>query len=91
MTGLDELNYPAFNKMAAYLRSQGHRVENPASNPAPPCGTWEAYMRMALAQMLTCDTVVMLPGWSKSRGAAIEYRLAIDLGLRILFPKDVGA
>jgi hypothetical protein len=91
MSGLKELNYPAFHEMAARLRSQGHHVENPAENPEPPCGSWEAYMRMALAQLLTCDTVVLLPGWSGSRGAAIEQRLAFDLGLRTINAQEVGA
>ena len=40
MSGLPELNYPAFHAKAAELRAAGHHVENPAENPAPPCGSW---------------------------------------------------
>ena len=81
MSNLPEMNYPAFNAVAAKLRAEGHHVENPAE--AVECVTWEAYMRLAIAQLITCDTIVMLSGWGDSRGAKIEYRLAGDLGLRI--------
>ena len=81
MSGLPDLNYPAFHAAASYLRGLGYAVENPAENPAPPCGSWEAYMRMAIAQLVKCDEVHMLRGWSQSRGAKIEHELARTLGL----------
>ena len=89
MTGLPDFNYPAFNAMAAKLRAQGHHVENPAE--AVECDSWEAYMRLAIAQLVTCDTIVLLLGWGDSRGAKIEYRLAGDLGLRIKHAHEVSA
>lgn len=82
-TGLPELNYPAFHAAAKGLRDLGYAVENPAENPVPPCESWEAYMRMALAQLVRCDEIHMLRGWSKSRGAKIEHQLAIDLGMLV--------
>lgn len=81
MSGLPDLNYPAFDAQAAKLRAKGCHVENPAENPE--CDSWEAYMRAAITQLMTCDTIVLLPGWDKSRGACIEHRLAGDLGMRI--------
>ena len=84
MSGLPDLNYPAFNAMAERLRAHGHHVENPAENPPPKCESWLGYMRMAVAQLATCDAVVMLPGWSKSKGACIEHQLAVGLGLEIM-------
>ena len=89
MTGLPEFNYPAFNAEAARLRALGYHVENPAENPAPASGAWEDYMKMALRQMLTCDTVAMLPGWGKSKGALIEYSLAKTLGLELWDASDI--
>ncbi|PZQ77956.1 MAG: hypothetical protein DI563_02010 [Variovorax paradoxus] len=81
MTGMPDLNYPEFHSVAGYLRELGYQVENPAENPEPPCGSWEAYMRMAIAQLVKCDEVHMLRGWSRSRGAKIEHELARTLGL----------
>lgn len=84
MSGLPHMNYPAFNQEAARLRALGYEVENPAQNPAPSCKTWQGYMRMSVVQVASCDAVALLPGWHTSRGACIEHRLALDLGLRLL-------
>lgn len=81
MTGQLDLNYPAFNAEAKKLRELGYEVENPAENPAPACGTWAAYMRMAIGQLVRCDEIHLLRGWSASPGALIERRLADELGL----------
>lgn len=81
MTGLPDFNYPAFNAEAARLRALGYHVENPAENP--PQQDWESYMRVAIAQMLTCDTIALLPGWVESRGALRERQVASQNGLTI--------
>ncbi|WP_447776331.1 DUF4406 domain-containing protein [Variovorax boronicumulans] len=83
MTGLPDCNYPAFHVMAARLRALGHEVENPAENPEPPCKSWQGYMRMAIAQLVKCDAVALLPGWGTSKGAVIEARLAADLHINV--------
>lgn len=84
MSNLPDFNYPAFHKAAALLRANGLHVENPAENPVPDCGTWAAYMRMALAQLVTCDAIALLPGWTASRGARLEHKVAVELGMRVV-------
>ena len=81
MTGLPEHNYPAFHRAAAKLREAGHHVESPAEPGQVDGWTWADYMRRGLQQMLTCDTIALLPHWHESRGAMIEYRLADTLGM----------
>lgn len=83
MTGYPDFNYPAFNAESSRLRALGHRVENPAENPAPACGSWAGYMKLAIAQLITCDTIRLLPGWINSQGARLELHIAISLGLTI--------
>lgn len=86
MTGLPESNYPAFNRTAALLMSQGWHVENPADNPAPPDGhpaPWSFYMRAGLAQLLTCDAICLLSGWRDSVGAQVEAFIARTLGMPV--------
>lgn len=88
MSGLKQMNYPAFHEAAARLRAKGWHVENPAENPAPHVEAechWTAYMRMGLSQVATCHAIYLLPGWQKSKGASLEYMVAQQLGLRILF------
>lgn len=83
MTGIPGFNYAEFNRVAASLRALGYTALNPAENPAPACGSWEGYMRMAIAQLVRCDEIHLLRGWSKSRGACIERWIAVELGLII--------
>lgn len=84
MSGLPNSNYPAFNKEAKRLRAIGHRVENPAENPIPMCGTWQGYMRMSIQQLMTCDAIRLLPGWELSKGASLERHIADSLGMLVL-------
>lgn len=85
MTGLPDCNYPAFHAEAARLRAADFVVKNPAENPRSPCGSWAGYMRMALRQISQCDAVSFLPGWNGSRGARLEHRIAIELGLCVIY------
>ena len=89
MSGLPELNYPAFHTEAARLRAMGYEVANPADNPEPPCKSWAGYMRMAIAQLVTCDAIALLPGSGMSRGAVTELGLAHKLGMRIIYAAEI--
>lgn len=86
MSGMPDLNYPAFNQKAAELRARGWHVENPAENPVPPCGSWKGYMRMSIWQLTSCEAIYLLPGWASSQGAAMEFSIAQQLGLEIIEP-----
>lgn len=86
MTGIPEFNYPLFNEVAAELRANGVEVHNPAENDCGSFGKpWEFYMRLALKQLLECDSVCLLPGWQNSRGARIEESLARELDMDVLW------
>lgn len=88
MTGIPGFNYSAFHAMAARLRALGLHVENPAEGPHPEAGGWHLYMRLALAKMVTCDTVIFLKGWQASRGACLEHYLALTLKMKIIYPEQ---
>jgi hypothetical protein len=84
MTGLPDLNRPAFAKAAQALRLQGHSVYNPAAanlegTPLP------RIMAHVLAQLCESDAIALLPGWWRSGGARIEYLLARYLGLKVIW------
>jgi hypothetical protein len=87
--GLPELNFPAFHQAAATLRAAGYDAVNPAEINGDPKAKWEDCMRQDIAQLVTCQGIVLLPGWEKSRGATIEARLAADLGIHRMETPDV--
>lgn len=91
MSGYPDLNYPAFHAETKRLREAGFYVENPAENPDPECGSWLGYMRMAITQLARCDHIHLLEGWSKSKGARVEYTLAQGMGLNISFQNEKAA
>jgi len=81
MSGLPDSNYPAFTLAATLLRGAGFTVLNPAENPTPADPTWENWMRLAIGQLVQADGVALLGGWTGSRGALIEEKLARTLGM----------
>ena len=83
MTGYEQLNFPAFHAEAAALRGIGHHVVNPAEINVDPDAGWAACMRADIAELVTCDRVHLLPGWSKSKGAILEHHIGNALGLLI--------
>ncbi|WP_283148978.1 DUF4406 domain-containing protein [Silvimonas soli] len=82
MTGLADLNFPAFHAEATRLRSLGYVAINPAEINPDPADAWTDCMRADIAQLVTCDAIALLPGWQHSRGASLERYIAASLGLR---------
>lgn len=85
MTGLPDLNFPAFNAAAARLRADGLRVVNPAEINLGAQLTWEQCMRADIKALCDCDAIVLLPGWEASKGAHLELHIAHRLGMGVEF------
>lgn len=83
MTGLPDLNFPAFHAAAAVLRSAGHDVINPAEINPDHGVPWAECMRRDIPQLCTCEGVAVLPGWRSSRGASLEVHIAEALGMSV--------
>jgi len=83
MTGLPELNFPAFHSAAAALRAAGYTVVNPAELHQTEPGNWLACMWTDLAAMAAArpDGIAYLPGWPHSQGARTEVQLIWNLRL----------
>lgn len=83
MTGMPELNFPAFHAAAKRLREAGFEVVNPAELNPDPGASWLACMRRDVQHLALCDGVATLDGWQNSRGARVEVGLAEGLGLPV--------
>lgn len=84
MTGLPQLNFPAFHAAAAHLRTYGYEVVNPAEINPDHSMSWEDCMRKDIAELVTCAAIYLLPGWERSKGASLEHHVAERLGLHII-------
>jgi len=99
MTGHADLNFPAFHAAAAAYRKKGAFVINPAEinsaevqtamsaklTPEQYHAHWVRCTKKDINALMTCDGIVMLPGWQKSRGAKLEHHIARNLGLTITY------
>ncbi|MFA5525937.1 MAG: DUF4406 domain-containing protein [Acholeplasmataceae bacterium] len=84
MTGIPEHNFPAFNEAAARLREEGWFVVNPAENFGGRTDLpRHEYMRLDIKMLADCEAIYLLPGWERSRGAMMEYKVALELELDV--------
>jgi len=91
MTGLPDLNFPAFHEAAKKLRGLGLDVVNPAEINADAAGDWHQCMRADIKALCDCDVITMLPGWENSNGAHLEIQVAHRLGIQIKLLPDLLA
>ena len=83
MTGLPDLNFPAFHAAADRLRAAGFHAVNPAEINPDPSADWNECMRADIKALCDCDALALLPGWTNSKGAHLELHIAHRIGLRI--------
>jgi hypothetical protein len=94
MRGIEEYNFPAFHKAAAWLRAEGWEVFSPAERDEAdetidqskdPAG-WADHLGldyfMAFDLKAVCETqaVICLPDWETSQGARLETMVAVEVG-----------
>ncbi len=89
MTGLPELNFPAFHAAAAELRAAGHEPVNPAEINPDPGAEWTDCMFRDLEELTKCAAILMLDGWQKSPGAQIERLWSIRTGKQVRYQTEV--
>lgn len=88
MTGLPNLNFPAFHAEATKLRANGFDVVNPAEINPDHSMSWHDCMRRDIAELVKCDAIRLLPGWERSSGAQLEEHIANRLAMQIFEPDE---
>lgn len=92
MSGMPDLNFPAFHAAAADLRARGFTVINPAELDAADAAPmeWEQYLRRDIRHLMDADRIAMLAGWERSRGAKLELHIATALRMPVMFLTECG-
>ena len=90
ITGMDNKNWEAFYSMEDSLKSIGYEVVNPlvVSSKLESMiiyPSWIQYMIVDIRALLDCDAIYHLKGWEESKGAMIEARIAMRIGLKLFF------
>ena len=74
-----------FAKAEEQFIQQGYNVVNPMNNGVPVDAPWDKHLRKDIATLVECDAIYMLKDWHKSKGAKLEFDIATQLGMKILF------
>ena len=64
---------------------EGFDVMNPFDNGVNEGSSWDEHMIADIRMLMLCDSIFMLKGWQSSRGARIEFKIAEEMGMNILF------
>lgn len=84
MTGVRDLNRPAFAKAAKVLRNKGFKVLSPPEfDLDEPASSWEGCLRRDIKHLVNCVAIATLPGWKKSRGANLEVHIGKALNMPV--------
>ena len=94
MRGLPQSNYPQFESVARFLRSEGWDVCSPveigsafgtaAELNADPVKLYRAMDAERDTLRTSCDAILLLPGWERSKGARAELIIALEKHLEII-------
>lgn len=63
----------------------GYEPVNPLENGLSEHDTWEAHIAKDISDLLQCKAIYMLQDWQESKGARIEYYIATEIGMPIMY------
>jgi hypothetical protein len=84
--------FEKFEAHALLLEKKGYNPINPLNvSPFKPEKEWSDYMIDDIAELFKCEAIYMLDDWGQSIGARIEYGIARELGLKIMFAGEFNS
>jgi hypothetical protein len=88
ITGIEDKAPGIFEAAQKRLGSLGHEVVNPITINHEHDKSWGSYMKADVKALCDCDAIYMLSNWKDSRGATIERKIAMLLGLSVIYEPD---
>lgn len=91
MTGLPNFNYDGFERAKMMLEDHMLEIKSPHEAFAHESEEVRArrskafYMAHSVNLLMTCNAIILLPGWSKSEGARTELGLALSCGYSVYY------
>lgn len=76
-----------FAKYEKLLTESGNIVLNPAMLPAGM--KYSDYIRICLSMIDVADTIYLIPGWLKSKGALYEFNYAVLCCKEIIYGEEL--
>ena len=83
ITGIEEEALQRFEFAETNLKLAGFDVVNPMKLEHNHDKSWEAYMRVCIIALMSCNAIFMLLNYYQSKGAMIELALAKELGMKV--------
>ena len=74
-----------FAAVAKAMKRLGVEPVNPLDNGLSEHDNWEAHIVKDIATLLQCKAIYMLQDWQDSKGARIEYYIATQIGIPIMY------
>ncbi len=87
ITGIADLNRPAFAHISNQLHQKGYMPINPLdffTDEEQKLLTWDKAMRSDVKHLLPCGACIMLPDWNNSAGATFEFITAKTLNIPVI-------
>jgi hypothetical protein len=85
ISGMEAQASTLFTNAEKMLKAKGFEPVNPMKLPHQHGKTWECFMREDIAALLQCQAIYMLHNWQQSKGAVLEYILAMHLDMDVQF------
>ena len=75
MSNCENLNREEFQRVENLLKAKGYNVINP-HKLGHKTDNWIICMKTDIVALMKCDSIYMLKGWHRSKGAKLEFFIA---------------